>query len=269
MRYRLRGLNVERLKHPDDSAVINKLNKIPYFTEFLNKTVGTVREAYSTIEAQGDGWAITKNSSPKFYAQLEEVCRILNVKDVPYYSTEWSYYISGYSVGMENYRIVMLSGALDLLNDEEMLFMLGHELGHFLCGHKPYHMLLETLYMPLVDDTSVKMWATLIKLPLLEWYRISDYTADRVGLLCCQDLNVALSTMIKQAGLPRKYYEKINIEGFIQQIREFNEKYTSTMDKMVKILSIRAAASPWLVVRTAKLIEWYESGEYHKIINNK
>ena len=88
-------------------------------------------------------------------------------------------------------------------------------------------------------------------------------------LLCCQDINVALSTMIKKAGLPRKYYDQINIDGFIQQARDFNENYTGTLNVIVKNLTIRSAEFPWLVDRAAKLLDWYEHGNYNQIVNSK
>ena len=155
-----------------------------------------------------------------------------------------------------------------MFDENEMLFVLGHELGHQAAGHKPYHMLLETFYMPFINDGAFAAWATIVKLPLLEWYRISDYTADRIGLLCCQDINAALSTMIKKAGLPLKCYDDINIPSFIQQSRDFDQNFTSILDKGIKALSVRSSEFPWLVVRAAKLLEWYESGEYQRIINN-
>lgn len=129
-------------------------------------------------------------------------------------------------------------------------------------------MLLETFYMPFINDGAFAAWATIVKLPLLEWYRISDYTADRIGLLCCQDINAALSTMIKKAGLPLKCYDDINIPAFIQQARDFDQNFTSIFDKGIKALSVRSAEFPWLVVRAGKLLEWYESGEYQRILNN-
>lgn len=121
--------------------------------------------------------------------------------------------------------------------------------------------------MPIMDDPAFKAWASIIRMPLLDWYRKSDYTADRMGLLCCQDLRVALSTMIKKAGLPKSHYTEINIDGFIEQAKEFEELHTGNWDTIIKTLSLRSAESPWLVVRAARLLEWVESGEYERIIN--
>ena len=302
-RKNLYNIDYSSVMYPDDKKTIDWLNslKVPYvskwdfakqialhprdhnlkewyeifkagveyytFQDFLRTTTSKYREAYNEVENQGEGINITEESLPQMYHELVRSCEVLGIKDIPAYSTDWFYGPYHFSNGETHRRIVMMSGSADLFTEAEMSFVLGHELGHMACGHKPYHMLLETFYMPFVNDPAFQAWASIIKLPLLEWYRISDYTADRVGLLCCQDINSALSTMIKKAGLPKKCYKSINIESFIEQARHFDADLTGTMDKVVKILSIRSAEFPWLVVRAGKLLEWYESGEYKQIID--
>lgn len=306
MAYRknLHNIDYSSVMYPDDKKTIDWLNslKVPYvsrwdfakqialhprdhnlkewyeifkagveyytFQDFLRTTTSKYREAYNEVENQGEGINITEESLPQMYHELVRSCEVLGVKDIPAYSTDWFYGPYHFSNGETHRRIVMMSGSADLFTEAEMSFVLGHELGHMACGHKPYHMLLETFYMPFVSDAAFKAWASIIKLPLLEWYRISDYTADRIGLLCCQDINAALSTMIKKAGLPKKCYNSIDIESFIEQARHFDADLTGTMDKVVKILSIRSAEFPWLVVRAGKLLEWYESDEYRQIIDS-
>ena len=145
----LRRINVEEILHKDDKSVIDKFNLIPGFNSFLNNTVGTVREAYCNVEAAGDGWLITEQSSPELYGRLKEACRVFNVRDIPRFNSEWFYMPSSVSSGRENFRIILTSGAIDLLDETEQLFFLGHELGHNLCGHKPYQMLLESRYLPM------------------------------------------------------------------------------------------------------------------------
>lgn len=299
----LHNLDYRAIMHPDDKKTVDWLNglKVPYttnwefvreiarhptdhnirewydifmagveyytFQDFLRVTTSKYREAYNEVENQGEGINITNESLPKMHQQLVDACQILGVKEIPTYSTDWEYAPYHFSNGEKHRRIVMMSGSADLFTDDEMMFVLGHELGHMACGHKPYHMLLETFYMPFVNDAAFKAWASIIKLPLMEWYRMSDYTADRMGLLCCQDINAAITTMIKKAGLPKKCYDKIDVQGFIQQAREFEENFTDTMDRVVKVLSIRSAEFPWLVVRAGKLYDWYHSDEYKQVID--
>ncbi len=300
----LNNLDYQAIMHPDDKKTVDWLNslKVPYttnwefvreiarhptdhnirerydifmagveyytFQDFLRVTTSKYREAYNEVENQGEGINITNESLPKMHQQLVDACKILGLKEIPTYSTDWEYAPYHFSNGEKHRRIVVMSGSADLFTDEEMMFVLGHELGHMACGHKPYHMLLETFYMSFVNDAAFKAWASIIKLPLMEWYRMSDYTADRMGLLCCQDINTAITTMIKKAGLPKKCYNNIDVQGFIQQAREFEENFTDTMDRVVKVLSIRSAEFPWLVVRAGKLYDWYNSDEYKQIIDN-
>lgn len=259
--------DIDNILHEDDKSVIKKLDLIPGFRSFLNNTVGAIREAYCEVEAAGDGWLITQQSSPELYNRLKESCRILNVRDIPRFSSEWFYMPSSVSSGRENFRIILTSGAIDLLDENEQMFFLGHELGHNLCGHKPYQMLLESLYLPMADISNVKIWSTIIKVPLLDWYRKCDLSADRMGLLCCQDINAALRTMIKRAGLPKKYYKTINIPAFLKQAEEFEKKYSGKVDNIAKTLALNSSAFPWMVHRAAELVKWYNSGEYQKILN--
>ena len=300
----LNNLDYQAIMHPDDKKTVDWLNslKVPYttnwefvreiarhptdhnirewydifmagveyytFQDFLRVTTSKYREAYNEVENQGEGINITNESLPKMHQQLVDACQILGIKEIPTYSTDWEYAPYHFSNGEKHRRIVMMSGSADLFTDEEMMFVLGHELGHMACGHKPYHMLLETFYMPFVNDAAFKAWASIIKLPLMEWYRISDYTADRMGLLCCQDINAAITTMIKKAGLPKKCYNNIDVQSFVQQARDFEANFTDMMDRVVKVLSIRSAEFPWLVVRAGKLYDWYHSDEYKQIIDN-
>ena len=238
------------------------------FRDFLSATTSKYREAYCEVENQGEGINITSESLPQMYQQLVDACNILGIKKIPNFTTDWYYGVHQYSNGEKNYRIVMISGSADLLTDAEMQFCLGHELGHYACGHKPYHMLIECMYLPFIDEGIFSLWASIVKLPLLEWYRKSDYSADRVGLLCCQDINAALSFMIKKAGLPRKCYDSIDIPSFIEQARHFNDHFISVPDRIVKAISIRATEFPWLVDRASNLLKWYESGEYQRILDN-
>lgn len=267
LKRRLRNYDINDIKHPEDSEILDGLNKIPLFKGFLNNTIVPIREAYNEVESYGDGWNVTQQSSPQIYKKLQEACDILDIKKVPKLTSEWFYAPSSFSAGNEKFRIVISSGAIDLFEDEELIFFIGHELGHYICGHKPYQMLLEALYMPFIDNSSVKVWSTIVKVPLLDWYRKSDFTADRVGLLCCHDIDVALRVMIKRAGLPKKYYNQINTKAFLQQAIDFETQHVGNLDKIAKALSLRSCEFPWMVQRAIRLYEWYHSGDYQRFIN--
>lgn len=253
--------------HPKDKNVIKWVDKIPFFKRFLNDTINKYISISANVKFRGNGLTVNEENYPCLYNRYVEDCKIVGKKEIPEFSLLWGYFLNSLSIGTDTgERIVLSSGAIDQLSDTEQDFLIGHELGHIMTGHKPYHTLVESLCDPMFDIS--RQWIKLLKFPLLEWYRLSHFTADRMGLLCCQDINVCLSAMIKLAGLPVKYYEDIDIEGFKKQARDFEELHGGKFAMAIKALSIFSANSPWLVRRAKELIEWYESDEYKKIIAN-
>jgi Zn-dependent protease with chaperone function len=66
-----------------------------------------------------------------------------------------------------------------------------------------------------------------LEIALVRWQRMSEFTADRAGILACQDVNAAMGAMMKLAGLPSKFFAQVNTEDFIA--RQFHGgSFTST-----------------------------------------
>ena len=55
------------------------------------------------------------------------------------------------------------------------------------------------------------------------WYRQSELTADRAGLLASQDLDAVINTEMKLAGGSRKLFAQMDREAFLQQGRDYEE----------------------------------------------
>ncbi len=102
---------------------------------------------------------------------------------------------------------------------------------------------------------------------LMNWQRTSEFTADRAGLLCCRNLDAALRCMIKMSGAPPSHYERIDIEGFKAQARDFREMDFSARDKIIKALSIMNSSHPWTVMRAHELLKWHDDGEYQRVLD--
>ena len=87
--------------------------------------------------------------------------------------------------------------------------------------------------------------------------------------MACQDINVALSTLMKTSGLPQTYYSSASVDRFIEQVNEFNDIYGGTYDSILKELDMLDEDHPWMVRRAAELLQWYESGAYERMLNAK
>lgn len=77
-------------------------------------------------------------------------------------------------------RIVLTSGLLDALDEDELAYIIGHELGHAVLGH---------LDVRVFDDRQLSGLTVLRHFALRRYQELS---ADRIGLLCCPDLDRVL-----------------------------------------------------------------------------
>jgi Zn-dependent protease with chaperone function len=93
---------------------------------------------------------------------------------------------------------------------------------------------------------------------------MSEFTADRAGLLCCQNKDAAIRAFMKMAGMPIKEFNNMNYQTFIQQATEFKQLDYDAMSKVIKFISIADNSHPWTVMRAAELLNWINSGEFNK-----
>lgn len=97
------------------------------------------------------------------------------------------------SEGSSRFLVGLSSGAVETLTADELEFVIGHELGHALFGHTEVAAGYLAENANLSEDRSKLLRA---------WQRSAEISADRVGLLCCEDLDVAATALVKTlAGL--------------------------------------------------------------------
>lgn len=107
--------------------------------------------------------------------------------------------------------------------------------------------------------------ATGLQLALLNWQRKSEFSADRAGLLACQNVEAATSAFMKVAGAPPKYYRTLKVADFEKQAKQF-DGIDDSLGKIAKNLSVMGSSHPWTVMRGHELYKWVDSGEYHKVL---
>ncbi len=262
---RLRSVDYE---HPFDKAALEALRKIPLFESVTNFVLnwGTIK--WEIVQLCGSAFHVTPRSCPELYKKVENVAKTLEIVQMPEIYTKWMYGINAYTTGHKDSTILVLySGAVDLLPEAELDYIIGHEMGHIKSGHVLYHVMAAFINQIIQQMGLLASAATPIKLALGYWNRMSEFTADRAGLLACQDLDAALGCTMKMAGLPLRYFNTSNPDVFAEQAQEFLSRYGDTANTIIKNISILDDSHPWTVMRAAELIKWVQSGEYEKILN--
>lgn len=110
---------------------------------------------------------------------------------------------------------------------EELLFVIGHECGHIHNHHVTYGTLAQVLYGNLLGKViRVYTWPILLAtlVPLRTWSRRAEITADRAGLLCCRDIDVARKSLIKLRLGFEALARDIDIEEFLKQEKELRRE---------------------------------------------
>ena len=267
------GLTYEEYQHSFDKKALETLKKTPGLEGVVRKFNQYGLEQILKVQITGSHIKVDKDNFPEVHRALLHVCEVLDHPQIPdlYIKTD---FISGFTIGVEKPIIVISSGSVGLLSYDELLFLLAHEVGHIKSQHVLYYQMAQVV--PLMGEllSSVTLglgglFSTGIQVALLNWQRKAEFTADRAGLLACQNVEAATTVMMKLAGAPPRFYGSLKAEDFKRQAKEFEGFDEDNLDKVAKNLSVMFSTHPWTVMRGSELYKWVEAGHYDNILNRK
>jgi len=183
----------------------------------------SVRVFTTTVRNQllGGAVLVTEKQFPRLHELGVRCAKMLGVPEQQIYVVQALGSINAMTMGTDEEAVVIIhSAAIDHLSEEELLFVIGHEFGHIQNGHAAY---LTALYLLVNQVGSIPLvgWvAAPAILALNHWSRRAELTADRAGLLCCQDLEVATWTMAKITLGSKVLYEQLDLEEYLKQLEE-------------------------------------------------
>lgn len=266
-------LNPHEYEHKFDKKAHETLNKIPGLEKYCRNELKDNWERRYKLVHTGSSIKVTRNQFPKVYEILEQVCNNIYLKTIPDLYIQSGLHINAFTFGSERPSIWLTSGAVEYLTPDELVCIIGHEAGHIKSGHVLYKMMARkiTKWGTFLTDITLGLGGMLqesIESSFMYWNRMSEFTADRAGLLACQDINTAISLEMKLSGVPPKLYDEMDLNEFIKQAQEFNSFDSDALDSYYKELLTIDRTHPWTVVRAFELLKWVESGEYHQLIES-
>lgn len=262
----LYGLDHSEYEHPFDKQALVALEATPGLSavgKFITKY--TIEKLY-TVQFTGSSLKVNSQNYPEIFEYLQYACHILDLPRLPELYVQWGYDINACTIGSENPIIVLNSGLFDLCDEDEKLFIIGHECGHIKSNHMLYHMMAQLINTIIDAVPGGNIFTSPLQFALYYWSRMSEFTADRAGLLCCQNMKAVARAFIKMSGLPISQYKHIDPKTFIEQAREFQQMDYESLNKVAKFITILQADHPWTVMRTSQLIDWVNTGEVKRIM---
>jgi Zn-dependent protease with chaperone function len=263
----LRDIDPSSWEHPADRAALQALRKIPGFDEVLKKLFGLFGEKPIRLAFQANAVRVGPNQFPRLHERYQEVLQTL---DAP---THYELFVSQTPIvnagayGMNKPFIVLNSGTTILLDEDELTFILGHEVGHILSGHVLYRtMTVLLLQLAQLGFPIVGLAARAVLMGLLEWQRKSELSSDRVGLLAVQHPEAALRSFLKLAGGGNP--NETNLNEFLIQADQYRQS-GDIGDIVFKVLNLLGTTHPFHVLRAAELRDWIEAGEYDRLLRGE
>jgi Zn-dependent protease with chaperone function/uncharacterized RDD family membrane protein YckC len=196
--------------------------------------IAMVYVAFARGRLLGGGLRVHAGQFAHVHAVVEECARMLRmpaphvfVRDDPFVP------VVGIGIGPP-YAIVISAQFVEHFSDDELRFLVGRELGHIASGHTRFSSLL----------SSNGRENGVIAVAFGAWLRKIDYTADRVGLLCCGSLETALRAIAVSTF--QLVGRKIDLGAFAEQLKELNAEPSLRMAEWT-------ASTPYATNRVAAL----------------
>ena len=261
--------------HPADSKALAALRAIPGIDNALRKLLEVTGESALRVIFTASSVKVTPKQFPDLHAKLQVACATLGV-EMPELFVQQNPIVNAFTFGSEKHIIVLHTGLLERLNDEEVLAVISHEVGHIHAEHVLY--LTAARLMEALANASVARLvpgSEIIKFiisaginsALLAWARRAELSCDRAAMLVVQDPHVVGRVMMKLAGGTSA--SKMDYEQFLEQGREFKKTCDDkALDKFWATIINAGQTHPFPIWRVSEIIDWTESGEYAEVLKN-
>src|SRR5215469_13723516 len=265
-RVRLPDISSRAYEHPADRSALVALRKLTGFDVILRNLAGLFSDRALRLLFLASSVRASEQQFPGLYQMLLDGAYVLDLPRVPELYIWQNPEVNAMALGTDKPFIVITTGMIDLMDEEELRFVIGHELGHVLSGHSVYRTMLFYLIglaarLALVPIAWIGLKAVIWGLE--EWYRKSELSCDRAGLLAGQDVPAARRALMKMAGGP--HLAELSADAFLEQAREY-DAVPDVRESLIKLMQLQGTTHPFAVVRFAELDRWSSEGEYRDIL---
>lgn len=255
--------------YPGDEEALKALKAVPGAGALLSWLEANFTEQITYLNNNEQMIRVSASNYASLYALVARCCEILSCPVPEVYITT-NPVMNAYTSGQRRACIVLHSALVESLTPDELCFVVGHEIGHIMAAHGLYRQLGAILidYWEILSSVVPIPGVGLLRIPLLiaywEWYRRSEFTCDRAGLLCVQSLEPGLRALTKLAGKIDGYEDEVNVDATIHQMEAHKE--VNKLVLLVSIMENSANTHPFVPLRLKALKEFEASDAYRQIL---
>jgi Zn-dependent protease with chaperone function len=266
------GIDSAAFQHPLDREATQQLKRLYGFDLLVAKFLELRFEKLLYIFNVANSVRVGEKQFPKLYAMLREGCEILDMPEPELYVSQRPE-VNAYTFGHTNPYIVMFTGMLNLMDDDETMAVIAHELGHIKCGHVLYNTMANTIrdLLAIVGQATLGVGTLIglgIEAALINWRRRAELSADRASLAVIQNPDICNSLLAKLAGGSLKLADQLNPEEFRNQARLLDaELDKGLLEKLYRMWAEAFQGNhPFAVERAREIDAWANSQEWADIM---
>ena len=209
------------------------------------------RTKHQSLLATGE--QVTPRTAPEMMPLIQANSARLQVEPVNVFIVR-SNVLNAYTFGMDSPKdIVLYSSLFRIMDQEEIQFILGHEMGHVKLGHT----WLNTLVGGMAGIPSGVGAAAILELAFRWWNRACEYSADRAGVLACGNPAKAISALVKLEAVPSARTQA-GMQAAMQHLETEDDNIMNNLEELL-------ASHPMIAKRVEQIRQFTTTPEYRQM----
>jgi Zn-dependent protease with chaperone function len=266
------GISAEAFVSDADRWALDKLKKVPLLPAVIRKFYEFGFDRWFYCMNMSMSVRCGPNQYPTLYRILQDSCRVLDMPEPELYITN-NPFPNAWAGGIERPYITLRSSIVETLTDDQLYYLMGHELGHIKAEHVLYFnvgavvfVILDMIGKRTLGASDIASTALLYA--FFEWMRQAEYSADRAGLLVSQTYTDTIDSLIAMTAGPNRLAGEMNRESYMDQARAYqNADLWDQVGKAVLFyLFSWQYTHPFPVARAQELERWVGTGAFDRII---
>jgi Zn-dependent protease with chaperone function len=251
--------------HPEDERALRAMQQIPLFPQAVKAFMKLGIEAYLQMTFLAEKIRLGPDQLPEVYDLVPPICRFFGIEEPMVFLESGP--PNAYVVGDTKVFLVVTTGLLASVEEDELRAIIAHECGHIACRHMLYHTMANYLHMlagaslPFVSQLSAP-----IRLALLYWSRRSEFSADRAAALYMRGSSSMVEGLIRISGGAKFLPWQINRDAYMKQAEGFNELAKSKWNDTLQTFEAISRTHPLTSIRASELDLWCRGQQFAKLM---
>ncbi len=271
MKTPLIGLRADEFRHPLDLQATNNLQQIPALDIAIRGILGSVAEDFFYLNNIASSILINEKQLPHLHHLLLNASEILDLEPPQLYLKQ-NPVPNAYTLAIRGKKpfMVIHTSLLEILTDEEIQAVIGHELGHLKCEHGVYLTLANIIVLATgLLPTWGSILAQSLQNQLFQWVRCAEFSCDRAALLVAQDPKIVMSVLMKLTGGSPTLAPKLNLEAFMDQVKDYQKMSATEMGEMLTEMQTAQLTHPVPILRAKEIESWAKSPQYSQLLERQ